>query len=288
MSAPAPGSLDEVALNDALTLRDGPDESLTVDVGPFHCVGAIGRQVLFGGMASGLSVRAIEQRIGASPRWLTIQFVAPSPLGTTLSFSVERLFGKKLSQVSFRAKIGQQTVLAGLAAVGGAPGAPDIQAAVMPDAPAPQDCPLIHAHAHADQDAHRHFEMRLIRGRFGIFSKTEVSDDGRVLVWMRPRTGAPDVAALAMMADFIPSTSSNAVSARAGGSSLDHTFRLVQMKPTDWVLCEFRIDAIHDGVGHGTANLFANDGTLLAAGSQSYLIRILPMPSAPGSVKQHE
>ena len=45
-----------------------------------------------------------------------------------------------------------------------------------------------------------------------------------------------------------------------------------RLVPTEWVLCDVRIDGIHDGFGHGSVYLWAQDGTLLATASQSAVL----------------
>ena len=71
---------------------------------------------------------------------------------------------------------------------------------------------------------------------------------------------------------------SQALGARAGGSSLDNTLRMVRIVPTEWVLIDLRIQAVHRGFGHGIAHLWAEDGTLLATASQSAVVRFWPGP----------
>jgi acyl-CoA thioesterase len=46
--------------------------------------------------------------------------------------------------------------------------------------------------------------------------------------------------------------------------------------PTEWVLVDTRIHAIHAGFGHGLAHLWAEDGTLLGTASQSVIVRFWP------------
>ena len=79
---------------------------------------------------------------------------------------------------------------------------------------------------------------------------------------------------LAVMADFLPSGVGNALGANAGGNSLDNTIRYMNFVPTEWVLADIRIHAVHAGFAHGRVHLFAQDGTLLATASQSLIVRI--------------
>ena len=43
--------------------------------------------------------------------------------------------------------------------------------------------------------------------------------------------------------------------------------------PTDWVLLDIRIQAVHGGFGHGAVLLWAETGQLLAIASQSTIVR---------------
>jgi acyl-CoA thioesterase len=60
------------------------------------------------------------------------------------------------------------------------------------------------------------------------------------------------------------------------GRSLDNTLRMVQLKPTEWVLCAIRIHALVGGYAQGTAFLWSEDGDLLATASQSIAVRLWP------------
>ena len=42
--------------------------------------------------------------------------------------------------------------------------------------------------------------------------------------------------------------------------SLDNTLRVVRLEPTEWVLCDIRIQALADGYGQGTAYLWSESG----------------------------
>jgi acyl-CoA thioesterase len=63
--------------------------------------------------------------------------------------------------------------------------------------------------------------------------------------------------------------------------SLDNTLRVVRLEPTEWVLCDIRIQALVDGYGQGTAFLWSETGHLLATASQSMNIRIDPPQDGP-------
>jgi hypothetical protein len=56
-------------------------------------------------------------------------------------------------------------------------------------------------------------------------------------------------------------------------NSLDNTLRVGTIVPTDWVMIDIRVDVVARGFGHGTVYLWAPDGTLMAAASQSAIVR---------------
>jgi acyl-CoA thioesterase-2 len=60
------------------------------------------------------------------------------------------------------------------------------------------------------------------------------------------------------------------------GRSLDNTLRVVQLRDTEWVLCDIRIHALVGGYAQGIAFLWSQDGELLATASQSLAVRLWP------------
>jgi acyl-CoA thioesterase len=83
-----------------------------------------------------------------------------------------------------------------------------------------------------------------------------------------------DAATLAVLGDFVPMAIGQALGVRGGGNSLDNTLRIVRLVPTKWVLLDIQIQGVERGFGHGTMNMFAEDGTLLATASQSVIARL--------------
>ena len=83
-----------------------------------------------------------------------------------------------------------------------------------------------------------------------------------------------------MIADFVPQATSHAVGYHAGGNSLDNTVRFARITPTEWTLCDIRIEAIESGVTHGSIHLFNQEGDLMATCSQSLILRVHTPPAA--------
>jgi acyl-CoA thioesterase len=72
----------------------------------------------------------------------------------------------------------------------------------------------------------------------------------------------------------MPSGVGEALGRQAGGNSLDNTIRIIKPVPTDWVLCDIHVHGVNAGFAHGRIHLWAQDGTLMAAGSQSLILRL--------------
>jgi acyl-CoA thioesterase len=81
---------------------------------------------------------------------------------------------------------------------------------------------------------------------------------------------------LAIVGDYVSGAVSQPIGRRAMGRSLDNTLRMVQVKPTEWVLCDIRIQALVGGYGQGIAFLWSESGELLATASQSIAVRLWP------------
>ena len=71
-------------------------------------------------------------------------------------------------------------------------------------------------------------------------------------LWARvPGHLTPSAATLAIFGDYVSGAVSQPLGRRAMGRSLDNTLRMVQLKPTEWVLCDIRIHALVGGYGQG-------------------------------------
>ena len=107
----------------------------------------------------------------------------------------------------------------------------------IPDAPEPEACPGI-PQRHEGESIHAHIELRL-----------------------------------AIIADYMPSVVGNALGRIMHCTSLDNTIRFGRLEPTEWVLCDNRMEYAGNGFGHGSVHLWSRAGTLLATASQSMIIR---------------
>jgi acyl-CoA thioesterase len=244
---------------------------------PSLCVGPPGNAFLFGGVGLAACISALERTVDRPVIWATAQYLsyARPPSIVDLDVTVPA-HGKYNSQARVSGKVGDQEIITVNAALGRRPSELSHQWATAPDVPRPQDCPVSDRWGGERDDLHSRLEVRVAYGRHGGGSGDgAVSADGRLALWCRSRQGHQvDASLLAVFADFIPSGVGAALGVRAGGNSLDNTIRVRRLAETEWVLLDIRIEGLHGGFGHGTANLFAEDGTLLASASQSLIIRV--------------
>jgi acyl-CoA thioesterase len=102
---------------------------------------------------------------------------------------------------------------------------------------------------------------------------------GRAFAWVRHRSGpiVTDAAWLSIVADWALHGVVLAIGHQVLPSSLDNTVRQVRSAATEWLLLDIDAHAVHDGLGHCTTRIFAEDGTLVGLASQTGTMR--PMPA---------
>jgi acyl-CoA thioesterase len=243
------------------------------------CVGPPDRLFMFGGVGLASALAAVEAHTGRPTVWAAAQYLSYARPGTELDLEViVPVTGKYNSQARVITRAGDQEIITVNAALGSRPDSPHHQWAVMPAVPPPEDCPEMTMRWQRDpDDMNSQWDRRVAAGSFGRErGKAPPATDGIGRLWVRPvnRDLSIDRLVLAVMADFLPSGVGNAMGANAGGNSLDNTIRYMNFVPTEWVLADIRIHAVHAGFAHGRVHLFAQDGTLLATASQSLIVRV--------------
>ena len=241
------------------------------------CVGPPGNVFMFGGVGLAAAIIAAERVTGRSAIWSSAQFLSYARIGAALEFAVEVLTtGRNITQARIVARDGGKQILAVNAALGDRENTPDGQwIAPPPDMPPPEDCVARQLWPVQDAALMDRLDVRMAPGRYGARPRDGTpSEDGRMVLWMRPKEDAPiDASMLAVFADFVPSGLASAFGRRGGGNSLDNTLRVARIVPTQWVLCDVRISAAARGFGHGAIHMFAEDGTMIGSGSQSAILR---------------
>jgi len=232
---------------------------------------------LFGGCGLAAAVTALETVSGRQLVWATAQYLSyarpPEVLDIDVTIPVS---GNHSSQARASGHVGDREIFTVNAALGHRP--LDVQGvwAVRPDVPPPDECPVAPTMDGGEGTIHSRVEIRVARGRFGAAKDGTPSDDGRSALWIRiPEGIATSAATLTIIADWLPSGISHALGRWAGGNSLDNTIRIVDVAPSEWILCDIRVMAIRHGFGHGQIHLWSDDARLLATGSQSFIVRLM-------------
>lgn len=240
------------------------------------CVGREGPAFMFGGVGLAAGVQALELTCERRLIWATAQFTARAARGTIVDLEVSTLArGNAVTQARVVGSVGATEIFHVAGALGDRQTPFKGQWAKPPAVPAADDCPHTPERAGEGNGLHAQFDVRLARGRFGFaFDGEPPSPDGRLSVWLKFKNGTQiDAEALAVLSDYIPTGIGNAVGRHVAGSSLDNTIRIHRVVPTTWVLCDIQIEGVQRGFSHGVIDLYAEDGTLLASGSQSAIIR---------------
>jgi acyl-CoA thioesterase II len=246
---------------------------------PLHeglCVGPPGRSFMFGGVGLASAIQAMERTCERPVVWATAQYLSHARPPSVVDLDVwVPAAGRNTTQARVISHVGDQEILTVNAALGSRESEVSKAWVEFPDVPRPEQCRPADHWRGDEGGLHAQIEMRLARGNYGFHMQGAApSDDGRLILWMRPRLSQEiDAATLAIFADHVPSGVGNALGVNAGGSSLDNTLRIVSLVPTEWVLCDISIHAVHAGFGHGAMRLFAEDGQLMATASQSMIVR---------------
>jgi acyl-CoA thioesterase len=257
-----------------LPLRTNVDGVFSIVIDEQLCVGPTGNAFMFGGVGLGAAIRAAEQATQRELVWASAQFLSYARPEDRLDLAVELLnSGRNVSQMRIHGSVADQPVLTVNAALGARDGLPEDQWAHPSEMPPPDQCEQQPLWPAQDRRA-RFMDCLDVRLAPATGRRAERSPDGRRSMWIRLKDDSPvDAAVLAAFADFVPSGLAAAFGRPGGGNSLDNSLRICRIVPTHWVQCELRISAAARGFGHGAIYMFAEDGTLMASGSQSVILR---------------
>ncbi|MGE0664971.1 MAG: acyl-CoA thioesterase [Sphingomonadales bacterium] len=230
---------------------------------------------LFGGCGLAAAISAMEQTCGRPAVWATAQYLSYARPPSIMDLDViVPVSGKSSTQARVVAHVSDTEILTVNAALGARSMPLTGQWVTLPEVARPDDCDPVPRWSRKDGFIDSRVELRVARGRWGMHDDGE-HGDGRSMLWARMPEGVEMTAPmLAVIADWMPSGLSGALGRRAGGNSLDNTIRIHQLRPTEWVLCDIQVHAVHSGYGHGRMHLWSEDGTLLATASQSVIMRI--------------
>jgi acyl-CoA thioesterase len=237
---------------------------------------------LFGGCGLGAALVALEAASGRPTVWATGHYLSYALAGSDLHWEVTlAAVGGHVTQGRAVGRVEGREILT----VNAALGKDDLDVGGVwvepPVVPAPAECPprfLPEMFRNTIMDS---IEVRSARGlTFEEMDGTPGDPDSAM--WARvPGHLTPSAATLAIVGDYVSGAVSQPLGRRAMGRSLDNTLRMVQLKPTEWVLCDIRIHALVGGYGQGVAFLWSEDGDLLATASQSIAVRLWPEDRVP-------
>jgi acyl-CoA thioesterase len=240
---------------------------------------------LFGGCGLAAGVVALEAASERPTIYAAAHYLSFAPLDSEVEVRVNlAAVGRRVTQARATATVEGREILTVNAALGrGALNAPTPWV-VMPDVPAPEECPTRSAPRFVEQSVFDHIETRIARGRdFVDLDGTPGSPNSAL--WARvPNHLEPSAATLAIFGDLLASGASEPLGRRTIGQSLDNTIRIADLAPTEWVLVDTHMHALVRGFSQGTAFLWSRDGSLLATASQSMSAKLWD-PPAPGNVE---
>jgi len=232
-----------------------------------------GRGSLFGGAGLAAGIVALEHATNKPVVWATGQYLSLTQLDERLDLEVILpAIGRNVVQGRVVGHVDDREIITVLGAVGNRPSSAEGCWATFPAPPPPGSCPVIPRH-HDSASLHEHIELRLAHGAFGFSGFGTSSADGRSRLWVRMPDVQHDTGALAIIADYMPSVLGSALGRIMHCTSLDNTIRFGRIVPTEWVLCDNRMEYVGNGFGHGSVHLWSESGALLATASQSLIVR---------------
>ena len=234
---------------------------------------------LFGGCGLGAALVALEAASGRPTVWSTAQYLSYAPTHSVLDLTVTLAAeGRRVTQGRVVGHVGDTEILT-VNARRRAPRAGSMPAGC--GSPRPR-CPRPTSARPAGSPTStppRSSTASTCGWPRGCRSRRSAPDRGRRAIptsalWARvPGHLEPSAATLAIIGDYVSGGVSQPLGRRVMSRSLDNTLRVVQLEPTEWVLCDIRIQALVGGYGQGVAYLWSEQGTLLATASQSMSVR---------------
>ncbi len=233
---------------------------------------------LYGGSGIAASAEAAERATGRPVQWITTQFLGSPAPGSELDVDVLiEASGRASSQTRITVSDAEtgEVMIASLAAHNVRPGGDEQPFMPMPEVPSPEASSdflepfaAIEVESFFDQ-----LERRMAAGVLGPEHAAR-RDDGVLAMWVRLRDGAIGSAATqGFVADVGPLAACIQLGIPLGGTSLDNTVRVVDARPSEWVLFDMHVDGFARSVAHTTVRVWSADGRLLGLAQQSAIIR---------------
>jgi len=236
---------------------------------------------LYGGSGIAASIEAAERTSGRPLQWITTQFIGtPVPDDVVDLHVVLAAHGKATTQSQVFGSVTNtdgetRLVFTSLAAQTNRPSGDGASFLRMPDVSPPDECPPMSEPFAAALAGtfFDHLERRLAAGVFAL-QAIDNPQTGPLRLWCRiPDHEIGSAGTQGFVADIIPLAVCAARGVMPGGTSLDNTVRIIDPEPSEWVLLDIHPEGFHRGVGHGSLELWSQDGRLLGLAQQTCLIR---------------
>lgn len=245
---------------------------------------------LFGGCGLAAGIVAMEVASGRSTVWATAQYLSFAPTGSHLDLEVTlAAIGKRTTQARVIGHVADDEILTVNGAFGDRTGQVHSVWVDPPIVDAPENCPPRGTFGGGSETIFDKVDTRQAMGR--TFDEMMTGDilqgPSRSAIWARvPGHLGMEAAALAVFGDLVAGGISQVVGRPTHGSSLDNTLRVVELEPTEWVLCDIHVYTLAGGYGQGHSFLWSEDRRLLATASQSMSVRTVELPlDAPDSTR---
>jgi acyl-CoA thioesterase len=230
---------------------------------------------LFGGCGLASALVALEEASARPTIWATAQYLSYAPLGATVTVKTDlAVVGGHVTQARATTFAENREILT----VNGAFGTGELTSTTpwvtMPEVKSPQECPERIMPERFNRSIFNHLESRIALGR--PFEQIDGTPGSPIsALWSRvPGHFDLSAATLAIFGDYVAGGLSQPLGFSTMGRSLDNTIRIVTLEPTDWVLTEIHMHALHGGFAQGTAFMWSESGALLATASQSIAAKV--------------
>ncbi|MGH9007673.1 MAG: acyl-CoA thioesterase [Acidimicrobiales bacterium] len=235
-------------------------------------------EFMYGGCGLAAGIVSMEIASGRPTVWATAQYLSFAATGSHLELDVVlAAVGRKTTQARSIARVGDKEILTVNSALGQPTGEFLGIYVEPPLVERPENCaPRGSFSGPLAESVFDKIETRQALGRsWGEMSESRPREEpARSAIWARmPGHLGMEAAALAVFGDLVSGGVSQVVGRPSHGSSLDNTIRIAELSPTEWVLCDITIQAIAGGYAQGHANLWSEEGRLLATASQSMSAR---------------
>jgi acyl-CoA thioesterase II len=233
---------------------------------------------LFGGCGLGAALVAFEGACGRPTVWSTAQYLSYAPTGSVLDLAVTlAAVGGRVTQGRVVGHV-EGTEILTVNAAAGLPGPLEDEGiwVTPPKVPPPEECPPRVLPDFPSASIFDLIDVRLAKGLTfeELSGPAPTPGDPDSALWARvPGHLEPSAATLAIIGDYVTGGVAQPVGRRVMSRSLDNTLRVVRLEPTEWILCDIRIQALAGGYGQGVAYLWSEHGNLLATASQSMSVR---------------